>query len=184
MSDFFKKITVLLILKFLFTSSISFAEIVKKIEILGNERISSETIKMFSKTSIGDDVSENDLNDILKDVYESSFFKDVKVSINNNILNIRVIENPLVENVEIKGPKAKKIKKLLKKNLKIKARSSYNESFLKSDKKKIINELKEIGYFFSKVDVVIEELKDNKVNLIYQIEMGEKAKIKKYLYWR
>ena len=179
MSDFFKKITVLLILKFLFTSSISLAEIIKKIEIQGNERISSETIKMFSKTSIGDDVSENDLNNILKDVYESSFFNDVKVSINNNILSIRVIENPLVENIEIKGPKAKKIKELLKKNLKIKARSSYNESFLKSDKKKIINDLKEIGYFFSKVDVVIEELKDNKVNLIYQIEMGEKAKIKK-----
>ena len=177
MSDFFKKIAVLLILKFLFTSSISLAEIVKKIEV-GNERISDETIKMFSKTSIGDDVSENDLNDILKDVYESSF-EDVKVSINNNILNIRVIENPLVENVEIKGPKAKKIKELIKKNLKIKARSSYNESFFKSDKKKIINELKEIGYFFSKVDVVIEELKDNKINLIYQIEMGEKAKIKK-----
>ena len=105
MSDFFKKITVLLILKFLFTSSISSAEIIKKIEIQGNERISSETIKMFSKTFIGDDVSENDLNNILKDVYESSFFKDVKVSINNNILSIRVIENPLVENVEIKGPK-------------------------------------------------------------------------------
>ena len=179
MSNFFKKIAVLLILKFIFTSSISFAEIIKKIEIQGNERISSETIKMFSKTSIGDDVSENDLNNILKDVYESSFFNDVKVSINNNILSIRVIENPLVENIEIKGPKAKKIKELLKKNLKIKARSSYNESFLKSDKKKIINDLKEIGYFFSKVDVVIEELKDNKVNLIYQIEMGEKAKIKK-----
>ena len=44
-----------------------------------------------------------------------SFFKDVKVSINNNILNIRVIENPLVENIEIKGIKAKKIKELLKK---------------------------------------------------------------------
>ena len=179
MSNFFKKIAVLLILKFIFTSSISFAEIIKKIEIQGNERISNETIKMFSKTSIGDDVSENDLNNILKDVYESSFFNDVKVSINNNILSIRVIENPLVENIEIKGPKAKKIKELLKKNLKIKARSSYNESFLKSDKKKIINDLKEIGYFFSKVDVVIEELKDNKINLIYQIEMGEKAKIKK-----
>ena len=179
MLDFFKKIVVLLILKFLFTSSVSFAETVKKIEIQGNERISSETIMMFSKTSIGDEVSENDLNNILKDVYESSFFEDVKVSINNNILIIRVIESPLVENVEIKGPKAKKIKELLKKDLKIKARSSYNESFFKSDKKKIINDLKEIGYFFSKVDVVIEELKDNKVNLIYQIEMGEKAKIKK-----
>ncbi len=179
MPNFFKKVITLSILKFIILSSISFAEIVNKIEIQGNERIPDETIKMFSKTNIGDDVSEKDLNNILKDIYNSSFFKDVGVSISNNVLNIKVIENPLVENVEIKGPKAKKIVKLLKKDLKIKERSSYNESFFKSDKKKIINDLKEIGYFFSKVDVVIEELKDNKVNIIYQIEMGEKAKIKK-----
>ena len=179
MSNFFKKIITLSILKFILLSSISFAEIVNKFEIQGNERIPDETIKMFSKTNIGDDVSEEDLNNILKDIYNSSFFKDVRVTISNNVLNIKVIENPLVENIEIKGPKAKKIVKLLKENLRIKERSSYNESFIKSDKKKMINDLKQIGYYFSEVDVLIEDIGDNKVNLIYQVEMGDKAKIKK-----
>ena len=179
MSNFFKKIITLSILKFILLSSISFAEIVNKFEIQGNERIPDETIKMFSKTNIGDDVSEEDLNNILKDIYNSSFFKDVRVTISNNVLNIKVIENPLVENIEIKGPKAKKIVKLLKENLRIKERSSYNESFIKSDKKKMINDLKQLGYYFSKVDVLIEDIGDNKVNLIYQVEMGDKAKIKK-----
>ena len=41
------------------------------------------------------------------------------------------------------------------------------------------NDLKEIGYYFSEVDVLIEDLGDNKVNLIYKIKMGDKAKIKK-----
>ena len=142
MSNFFKKIITLSILKFILLSSISFAEIVNKFEIQGNERIPDETIKMFSKTNIGDDVSEEDLNNILKDIYNSSFFKDVRVTISNNVLNIKVIENPLVENIEIKGPKAKKIVKLLKENLRIKERSSYNESFFKSSIRTSISEKK------------------------------------------
>ena len=38
-----------------------------------------------------------------------------------------------------------------------------------------------MGYFFSKVDISVEELNDNKINLNYSIELGEKSKIKKYL---
>ena len=178
MKHFYKNI--FLILTFLvFVPKFSYSEIIKKIEISGNERISSETIKMFTKKNIGENIEDNDLNEILKRIYDSTFFEDVKVSIKENILKIVVLENPLVENVEIKGPKAKKIVEELKKNLQVKARTSYNEiSFLK-DKKKITEILKQKGYFFSKVDVIVESLSDNKVNLIYNVEIGDKAKIKK-----
>ena len=46
-------------------------------------------------------------------------------------------------------------------------------------KKNIIQDLKQRGYFFSEVDVIVENLSDNKINLIYNVEIGEKAKIKK-----
>ena len=178
MKHFYKNI--FLILTFLiFAPKFSYSEIINKIEILGNDRISSETIKMFTKINIGESIDDKDVNEILKRVYDSTFFEDVKVSIKENTLKIVVLENPLVENVEIKGPKAKKIVEELKKNLQVKARTSYNEiSFLK-DKKKITEILKQKGYFFSKVDVIVENLSDNKVNLIYNVDIGDKAKIKK-----
>ena len=178
MKHFYKNI--FLILTFLiFVPKFSYSEIINKIEILGNDRISSETIKMFTKINIGESIDDKDVNEILKRVYDSTFFEDVKVSIKENTLKIVVLENPLVENVEIKGPKAKKIVEELKKNLQVKARTSYNEiSFLK-DKKKITEILKQKGYFFSKVDVIVENLSDNKVNLIYNVDIGDKAKIKK-----
>ncbi len=157
----------------------SLAEVVKEFKVQGNERIPIETIKMFSNVDIGDDLNENDLNDILKNVYESNFFKDVNVSINNNILLVVVEENPLVENVNIIGPKAKRIIADIRKNLEVKSRSSYNEILFLEDKKRIINYLRSTGYFFSKVDIVVEKLKDNKIDITYKIEMGDKAKIKK-----
>ena len=159
--------------------SFSLAEIVKKIEINGNERVSSQSIEMFSKINVGDDIKKDDLNKILKNVYDSNFFSNVEVNFKDNTLIIFVEESSLVENVIIKGPKSKTLIKDLKKNLKVKSRTSYNEISFLEDKKNIIQDLKQRGYFFSEVDVIVENLSDNKINLIYNVEIGEKAKIKK-----
>ena len=89
---------------------------VKKIEILGNERISSETIKLFSQVSIDDNLNKNDLNKILKNLYETNFFDDVTVKLENDLLLINVLESPIIENIEYKGIKANKILDVLKEN--------------------------------------------------------------------
>ncbi len=178
MTNLKKKIIFFLII-FFSTSSIVFAEVLKEIQIKGNQRVSDESIKMFSNTKIGDNISSDKLNEILKNVYDSNFFEDVRVSFKDNVLVIFVEENSLVENVIIKGPKSKTLISDLKKKLKVKSRSSYNEILFLADKKNIIESLKQKGYFFSNVEVMIEKLSDNKVNLIYNIEMGDKAKIRK-----
>ena len=178
MTNLKKKIIFFLII-FFSTSSIVFAEVLKEIQIKGNQRVSDESIKMFSNTKIGDNINSNKLNEILKNVYDSNFFGDVRVSFKDNVLVIFVEENSLVENVIIKGPKSKTLISDLKKKLKVKSRSSYNEILFLADKKNIIESLKQKGYFFSNVEVMIEKLSDNKVNLIYNIEMGDKAKIRK-----
>jgi outer membrane protein insertion porin family len=51
------------------------ADIVKNIEVKGNERISSETILMFSDVSINDEVNSQKINKILKNLYDSNFLK-------------------------------------------------------------------------------------------------------------
>ncbi len=175
----FKKITSLSLIIFFSTFSILFAEIIKEIQVKGNDRVSDKSIEMFSNINIGDDINNDDLNQILKDVYGSNFFKNVKVTFENNILIILVEENSLVENVIINGPKSKTLIKELEKRLKVKSRTSYNEILFLEDKKNITEALKQKGYFFSKVDVTIEKLSDNKINLIYNVEIGDKAKIKK-----
>ena len=176
---YFKKKIFFLIIIFFSISSVSFSEIVKDIKVKGNKRVSDKSIEMFSSINIGDDVDQNQLNQILKNVYDSNFFENVKVTLKDNILTIFVEESSLVENVIIRGPKSKTLIDDLKKNLKVKSRTSYNEILFLEDKKNITEALKQKGYFFSKVDVMIEELSDNKINLIYNVEIGDKAKIKK-----
>ena len=76
----------ILISFFLIFFSISKAEIVKEIKIDGNKRVSSETVKIYGKIELNKDYQEKDLNQILKDLYQTDFFEDVKVSIKNNVL--------------------------------------------------------------------------------------------------
>ena len=103
----FKKIIFLSLITFFSIFSLSFAETVKEIQIKGNERVSDKSIKMFSNIVIGDNINNDDLNQILKNIYDSNFFNNVKVNFQNNILTIVVEESALVENVVIKGPKSK-----------------------------------------------------------------------------
>ena len=174
----FKNISIFFLI-FISFCNISFADVIKKIEVEGNSRISSETIKIFSQVSINDNLNVKDLDVILKRIYSTDFFKDVKIKFDNNILYINVKENPIIQNISFEGIKAQKIIDVIKKNLKLRDRYSFNEFLLLEDKNQIINSLKSIGYYFADVQVYKEELGDNKVDIIYKINIGDKAKIKK-----
>ena len=155
------------------------SEIIKNIIVTGNDRIQTETILMFTGVKINDNIESDKLNLILKNLYESNFFQNVNVKINNNDLNIHVVELPIIENIFFDGVKANKIKNAISENLKLKSRSSYNEILLLEDQKKIGNILKNLGYYFSKVETFVENLNNNKINIRYNIELGKKAKIRK-----
>ena len=155
------------------------AEIVEKINVEGNQRISSDTIKMFSGVSVNDNLFEDDLNRILKKLYNTNFFDLVSVKITNKVLIISVKENPIIQNINYEGIKSSKLLEDLKKDIILKSRSSFNEVLFNKDKKNIKSFLKGRGYYFSKIEILIENLEDNKINITYNISLGEKAKIKK-----
>ena len=122
------RISLLLIcsLILIFINKPVFSEIVKQIEINGNERVSDETIIMFSKISINDDLESQDLNNIIKNIFKSNFFNDVFVSFKNNKLIITVDELPIIENINFDGIKSKTLLEKITDNLKLISRSSYN----------------------------------------------------------
>ena len=157
----------------------TYAEKVSKIEILGNERIPPETIKMLSNIDIGDEVSPRQINDLIKNLYETNFFKNIEIIFENNILKFYIEENAIISNLKIKGVKAKRIKEDIKAVMSLREKSSFNEFNLINQKEKILNVLKSQGYIQAKLDVFKEDVGDNKINLIFDIDLGEKAKIKK-----
>ena len=156
-----------------------FSKNYEKIIVNGNDRISDETILVFSEITDDKNLSENLINEILKNLYKSGFFKDVNVKLENDNLIINVIENPIIQTVFIKGIKRKKTEESLYEIISLKDRSSYNLSLVEKDENAILNYLKEKGYYFSNITSSYQDLGDNKIDLLYEVELGDKAIISK-----
>ena len=173
------RIFIFIIILFFFKITLASSEIVTKIDIIGNERVSDETIKMFSNISENQNITDADINSLLKNLYETNFFKDVKVQLTEGVLKVNVIENPIIYNIKFNGLKSKSLTQIISENINLKERSSYIESLAAEDNNKINSILRNAGYFFSKVSILKEDVGDNKLNLIIDIKLGKKAKIKK-----
>ena len=173
-----KSLVITPIIYILIMSSV-FADKINKINIYGNERISEETVILFGEIDKNKDFDDNDLNLILKRLYKTDFFKDIKLEIKNNILNIYIVENPIVQSIEINGIKAKKQREPILESLRIKKNSSFIEYLAKKDLETITNILKTSGYYFANVQLKKIDNPNNTVNLIYDVDKGKKAKIRK-----
>ena len=102
-----------LILWSAFLTFSTFSKNYEKVIVNGNDRISNETILVFSEITDNKILDENSINEILKKLYNSGFFKDVTVKIENNNLVINVLENPIIQTVFIEGIKRKKTEEAL-----------------------------------------------------------------------
>ena len=157
----------------------AFSEIIENIKINGNQRISNSTIKLFSNIDIGDEINSNDINRILKDLYETNFFENVNIKFINNILNISVFEYPIIQKVIYEGIKSKSLLSKIEANKLIREKASFNEFILSNEEKRILNVLRDLGYYNSLLDTSIEKIDDNTVSINFKLDIGEKAKIKK-----
>ncbi len=162
----------------LFTNVLS-AEIIKKIEITGNERVSDETVKVYGDISINQDVDNLKINEIIKNLYSTNFFEDIKVSVSNGTLLVKLIEYPVINEIIIVGESANKYKEAIKKNIKTKKNGPFVKSLISDDEIIIKKLYSSLGFNFTEIKSKVETFPKKRVNVYFEIEKGEKTKISK-----
>jgi len=155
------------------------AEIIDKISITGNERISNKTIEMFANIKIKDEISNKKLNLILKDLYETNYFENVNVSLENKILTIFIKEYPIIQKINYQGVKSETLLKFINDGKLIREKSPYNLLTLEEEKNRLNKIVKDMGYFNTEIEISVEKLDESLVNINVNIDLGDKAKIKK-----
>ena len=173
----FIKIIFFVLLIIIVSTKFVYSEIVKKIEVSGNDRLAKETIILFSEINVNDNIYSEDLNKAFKKLFETDYFKDVKISFNNSYLKIEVVENPLIQSVIINGIKNKSIIDELSTITKKIEKYPYLENNISDQKNSLINILRNTGFYFAEVETIIEDNNNNSVNIIYNFNLGERAKI-------
>ena len=170
---------ILLIISITLFTNILSAEVIKKIEITGNERISDETIKVYGNFSINQNIDNLKINKIIKDLYSTNFFEDIEVSVSNNTLFVNLTEYPVINEIIIIGEKANKYKKAIKENIKSKKNGPFVKSLIADDEIIIKKLYGSLGFNFLNVKSKIESFPKKRVNVFFEIEKGEKTKISK-----
>ena len=174
----FKILSIIILITNLATSY-SFAELLKDINVIGNQRISKETIIVLGKIEVNSNYNDERLNTTLKELYNSNFFKDVKINLENGVMLISVDENLIIEDIEITGIKSKPLTETLVEKISLKNRMSFSENQLQKDINLIKNILKTSGYYFVNINSsIVKNDELNSVKIKLDIDQGERARIK------
>ena len=164
-----------IIIFFLILTNTVFAEI-KKINIIGNVRVNSSTLESLVDKKIPN-IDSIFINNLTKKIYDTDFFADVKISFNQEILSISVVENPIVNFFYINGIKDSDLDQV-NKIITLKENSIFSSSKLKKDIEATKEFLNAAGYYQASIIPEIIKIDSNQINLIINIDKKELSKIK------
>ena len=179
LKNFIIKINLLIILFALSNLSIAKSEIYSEINVTGNERISIETVIMFSGLKTGIDLNINQINDSIKKLYKTDYFKNIEISTSKNTININVIENPIIQSIVINGIQNKELLKNLREITKKSEKYPYLKNRLKAERDLLLNVVRANGFYFAKIQTKLLNNNNNSVDVFYEFELGSRAIIKK-----
>ena len=164
-----------IILFLLILTSYSFANI-KEVKIFGNKRVSSNTIEaLVDKKNTQIDTFY--INNLTRIIYNTEFFSNVKITYDNNILNISVEENPIINFFYINGITGDDLD-AVNKIVSLKENNIFSVSKLKKDLEDVKDLFKSSGYYFVVVEPEVIKIDDNQINLILNINKKDISKIK------
>lgn len=169
------------ILFFALLSSTVFSETLQKIQITGNKRIESDTIKSYLHIQIGNDFEVHDAEQALKTLMKTGYFSKVDAQKDQGVLKISVIENPTINQIAYEGNDALKDEQIAK-DMPIKPRKILSMADVQNVQQRLLEIYRRMGYFSATVDPKIIKLDHNRVNLIFEIKEGTITTIDKIVF--
>jgi outer membrane protein insertion porin family len=158
------------------------APIVNAIEVRGLKRIEEGAVKSKMTQKVGEQLSNEKTSGDIKNIFKMGYFDDVKIDIETMEGGLKLIyvvkEKPTIIRVEFQGNKELNDDKLKEKTT-VTVGSIADTTLIQDNVTKLQLLYEEEGYWLARVVPVINKTGENEVSLTYQIEEGEKIKIKK-----
>ncbi len=157
------------------------ADVVQKIEFDGLERVTKETALSYIAVKEGKALSAEQIRQVIKSLFATGFFRDVRVAQEGDILKISVIERPSIAEIKLEGSKLIKEDELLQaiEVMGVKKGRILNESDMDRIAQDVRQRYQNQGYYATVVEPKIENLERNRVNLTIKVQEGELARITK-----
>lgn len=156
----------------------SSASKIHDVRVEGNERIEGRTIVSYLGLNAGNSFSQDEIDMGLKNLFATGFFADVKLMRSGDTLIVRVVENPVINQVAFEGNERIETKDL-EKELELKPRSVYSREKVQSDVKRVLDIYRKSGRYSATVQPKVIRRDQNRVDLVYEISEGNTATVEK-----
>lgn len=160
-----------------FVCNVSNAAVLSRVNVSGNQRMDDESVRILSEVKIGDEINSEKANNIAKKLQSSGYFSSVSVKLDGDVLNIKLVESPIVNMVTIEGNDEIDTDDL-KKEIKTKERTAYDISMIGGDVQRMLTLYQRKGFFGTKINPKKIDLDNNRVNVVYEIKEGHPTYIK------
>ncbi len=151
------------------------AQSASQIVVEGNKRVEAETIRSYFRGAGGSDRLDAARIDAgLKALYATGLFQDVRINQAGGRLIVTVVENPVINRVAFEGNKKVKDEQLSA-EIQSKARGTFSRATVQSDVSRIVDVYHHGGRYDVRVDPKIIELPNGRVDLVFEINEGEKT---------
>ena len=153
------------------------AEELKDITVHGTRRIENETVMNYLNLEKGQDVGPAELDAATKALFATGLFSDVDIQMDKGVAKITVAENPIIHTVYFEGNKALD-DDILKTEVLLKSRMVYTQRKLQNDAARLVEVYKRNGRFAATVEPKIIEKDQNRVDIVFEIDEGDKTLVR------
>lgn len=154
--------------------------VVRNIRVEGLQRIAEGTVFNYLPVNIGDRIDQGRIQEAIRAVYGTGFFRDVEVRWESGSLIIVVSERPSIASFSITGNKDIKTEDLQEPLARIGLKQGriFNQSVLDEVEQSLTDQYFSRGKYAAKVTAAVEGLPDNKVAIAITIKEGDRARIR------
>jgi len=150
---------------------------VNSIVVQGNRRVEADTVRSYFKVGPGEHLDAAKIDAGLKALYASGLFDDVHITQSGGHIIVTVVESPVINRLAFEGNHRMKDEQL-QEEIQSKARDSLSRPRVQADTQRIIDVYHRNGRFDVTVVPQIIERPNNRVDLIFVVNEGEKTGVK------
>jgi len=150
------------------------------IRIEGLQRITEGTVYNYLPVNIGDRLDARRVEEALRALYGTGFFRDVEIRRDGGTLVVAVLERPSIESFSITGNKDIKTEDLEKslRNVGLARGKTFNQSTLDEVTRYLTDQYYSRGKYAVQVETKVEEVAGNRVKIAIEIVEGKRSKIR------
>ncbi|MCG8543699.1 MAG: outer membrane protein assembly factor BamA [Alphaproteobacteria bacterium] len=150
---------------------------ISDIVVEGTQRIDPNTVLSYMRLKAGEPYSTAAVNESLKALFATGLFADVTIRREGERLVVRVVENPIINQIAFEGNDALSDEEL-RPEVQLRPRVVFTRPKVQNDVKRILELYRRSGYFAAVVEPKVIQLPQNRVNLVFEIEEGPESGIR------